>query len=288
MEHIEIDVLDVVRKNINSLLGLAHQKQVTLQTTLPAHVMIYGDRQMLGQVFGNLIGNSLKFTPPGGNISVELIEEQSNQWIIGVRDTGIGIPEKDLHKLFKVEEKYSRKGLHGEKGTGLGLPVVHEIVQKHHGNIEVQTKSGSGTLFLVTLPKSRPAIGDNILVVDDEYGIRVLHSRYIKRVLPDANVVHAANGEEAFQLACEFNPKLIISDNDMPNFDGLELVRNLKADPMTSDIPIFIITGQDSDANKEALKKYGVTTILNKPVTPEQMAEVLKSIETHKTTAIAV
>jgi PAS domain S-box-containing protein len=288
MEHIEIDVVDVVRKNINSLLGLALQKQVKLQTTLPAHVMVHGDRQMLGQVFGNLIGNSLKFTPPGGTISVELIKEQNNQWIIGVRDTGIGIPENDLHKLFKVEEKYTRKGLQGEKGTGLGLPVVHEIVLKHHGNIEVQSKSGTGTLFLIALPKSRPAKGTNILVVDDEYGMRVLHSRYIKRALPDANVVHAADGAEAFQLACEINPKIIISDNDMPDFDGLELVRNLKADPMTSDIPIVIITGQDSDANREALKKYGVTAILNKPVTPEQIAEVLKNIETHKTTAIAV
>lgn len=212
-------------------------------------------------------------------ITVELIEEQSDHWVIGVRDTGIGIPEEDLHKLFKVEEKYTRKGLQGEKGTGLGLPVVHEIIQKHHGSIEVKSRPGAGTLFLVTFPKSRPETGENILVVDDEHGMRVLHTRYIKRVLPEANVLHASDGAEAFQLACEFHPEVIISDNDMPDFDGQELVRNLKTDSVTRDIPIIIITGQDSDTNREALKQYGAAAVLNKPVTPEQLAEVLKNIK---------
>jgi CheY-like chemotaxis protein len=230
-------------------------------------------------VFGNLIGNSLKFTPAGGAITVELIEEQDDQWVIGVRDTGTGIPEEDVHKLFKIEEKYTRKGLQGEKGTGLGLPVVHEIVLKHNGTIEMKSHSGTGTLFLITLPKSRPGTSENILVVDDEHGMRMLHTRYIKRILPDANVLHASDGAEALQLAREFNPKLIISDNDMPDIDGEEMVRKLKSDPMTANIPIIIVTGQDSDANREALKQYGAYAVLTKPITPEQLSEILKNIE---------
>ena len=259
MEQTEIDIQDVVKKSVTSLLGLAHQKQIKLQTTLPANIAVRGDRHMLGQVFGNLIGNSLKFTPAGGTITVELIEEKSDQWIIGVRDTGIGIPEDDLHKLFKIDEKYTRKGLQGEKGTGLGLPVVHEIILKHNGTIEVESHSGNGTLFLITLQKSRSETSENILIVDDESGMRMLHTRYVKRVLPNANVLHASDGVGALQLAREFNPKIIISDNDMPDIDGEELVRNLKADPMTANIPIIIVTGQDSSANREALKLSGAT-----------------------------
>jgi CheY-like chemotaxis protein len=279
LEQTEIDLQDIVKKSVNSLLGLAHQKQVKLQTTLPANIAVRGDRHMLGQVFGNLIGNSLKFTPAGGAITVELIEEQDDQWVIGVRDTGTGIPEEDMHKLFKIEEKYTRKGLQGEKGTGLGLPVVHEIVLKHNGTIEVKSHSGTGTLFLITLPKSRPGTSENILVVDDEHGMRMLHTRYIKRILPDANVLHASDGAEALKLAREFNPKLIISDNDMPDIDGEEMVRTLKSDPMTANIPIIIVTGQDSDANREALKQYGAYAVLTKPITPEQLVEILKNIE---------
>ena len=284
LEQTEIDLQDIVKKNVNSLLGLAHQKQVKLQTTLPTNVAVRGDRHMLGQVFGNLIGNSLKFTPAGGTITIELIEEKSDRWVIGVRDTGIGIPEGDVHKLFKIEEKYTRKGLQGEKGTGLGLPVVHEIISKHNGTIEVQSHSSNGTLFLITLPKSRLKTNENVLVVDDEHGMRMLHTRYIKRVLPDANVLHASDGAGALQLAREFNPKVIISDNDMPDINGEELVRNLKSDPTTANIPIIIITGQDSDANREALKQYGATAVLTKPITPEQIAEILNNIEAGEVT----
>lgn len=283
-EQTEIDLQDIVKKSVNSLLGLAHQKQVKLQTTLPANVAVRGDRHMLGQVFGNLIGNSLKFTPAGGTITVELIEEKSDKWVIGVRDTGIGIPEGDVHKLFKIEEKYTRKGIQGEKGTGLGLPVVHEIVLKHNGTIEVQGNPGTGTLFLVTLPKSRLDKNENVLVVDDENGMRMLHTRYIKRVLPDVNVLHATDGAGALQLAHEFNLKVIISDNDMPDINGEELVRNLKSDPLTANIPIIIITGQDSDANREALKQYGATEVLTKPIAPEQLAEILNNIEAGEVT----
>ncbi|MGD1044561.1 MAG: PAS domain S-box protein [Bacteroidota bacterium] len=284
IDYTEIDVQDVVKKNVNSLLGLAHQKQVKLQTTLPANIAVRGDRHMLGQVFGNLIGNSLKFTPAGGTITIELSEEQNDHWVIGVRDTGIGIPEEDVHKLFKIEEKYTRKGLLGEKGTGLGLPVVHEIVLKHNGTIEVQSHPGTGTIFLITLPKSRPETRENILVVDDEHGMQILHTRYIKRVLPEANVLHASDGARALQLAREFNPKVIISDNDMPDINGEELVRNLKSDPMTANIPIIIITGQDSDSNRETLKQYGADAVLTKPITPEQLAEILNNIEAGEVT----
>jgi PAS domain S-box-containing protein len=287
MEHVELDLQEIVRKDLNSLMGLALQKQVKLQTNLPPKVMVCGDKHMMNQVFGNLLGNSLKFTPPNGTITVELIEEQNNNWVIGVRDTGIGIPEDDVHKLFKIEEKYTRKGLQGEKGTGLGLPVVHEIVQKHHGSISVKSTTGIGTLFLITLPKSKPSTGEIILVVDDEHGIRLLHTRYIKRALPNAHVLHAADGTEALQIAREFHPHMIISDNDMPDLNGLELVRNLKADPATSEIPIVIVTGQDSDSNREALKQFDVIEVLNKPVTPEQIAKVLRSIDIGQTIVAA-
>jgi len=78
---------------------------------------------------------------------------------------------------------------------------------------------------------------------------------------------------------------VIVSDNDMPGLDGQELVRNLKADPLTCDIPVVIVTGHDSDANRDALKHFGATVVLNKPVTPELLAEVLKNIETGSTIA---
>lgn len=287
METQELDLQEIVRKSMNSLAGLAMQKQVKLQLNLPASMMVNGDRHLLSQVFGNLLGNSLKFTPADGTVTVELIEEQLNQWIIGVRDTGIGIPEKDIHKLFKIEEKYTRKGLQGEKGTGLGLPVVYEIIQKHHGNISASSTGNTGTLFTITFPKSKPETGENILVVDDEHGIRLLHTRFIKRALPNVNVLHAVDGAEAIQIANKYHPLMIISDNDMPDLSGLELVCSLKANPATKNIPIVIITGQDSNSNREALLQSGAASVLHKPVASEEIADLLRSFDVKHTTEAA-
>lgn len=287
MERIDVNLTDLVNKNIRTFAGLAHQKQVELKSKMPEYLVVRGDSQMLNQVFSNLLGNSLKFTPAGGTVSIEMIEEHDNEWIIGVSDTGIGIPEEDVHKLFKVEEKYTRKGLQGEKGTGLGLPVVHEIIQKHCGSIEVKSNVGVGTLFLITLPKHQTNTDHNILIVDDESGVRMLHSRFLKRLMPHANILYASDGREAFQMAHEYHPKVIISDNDMPDSDGGELVRALKSDPMTRDIPIIIVTGHDSDANREALKKQGAAAILSKPVAPERLAETLVKIESGEITIAA-
>ncbi len=287
MERVDVDVTGLVNKTVRTFVGLAHQKQVELKSKLPERVIVKGDSQMLNQVFSNLLGNSLKFTPAGGSVSIEMIEEHEDNWVIGVMDSGIGIPEEDIHRLFKVEEKYTRKGLQGEKGTGLGLPVVHEIIQKHRGSIEVKSSVGVGTLFLITLPKHQTTADHNILIVDDEDGVRILHSRFIKRLIPQANILYASDGREAFQLAHEFHPKVIISDNDMPDADGNELVRSLKSDPTTRDIPVIIITGHDSDANREALKTQGAAAVLSKPVAPERLAETLVRIESGEITIAA-
>jgi PAS domain S-box-containing protein len=275
MEYVDIDLHDLAEKTVRSLLGLARQKEVTLISTLPSNVAIHGDSSLISQVFGNLIGNALKFTPAKGTITIELAEERLNQWVIAMRDTGAGIPEEDLPKLFHVEEKYTRKGLNGEKGTGLGLPIVAEIVEKHHGSIAVQSKVGEGTTFFITLPKSSPNEAKQVLIVDDEHGIRVLHARYIQRAFPNVNILHASDGREAFQLACEHHPRLIISDSDMQGLDGGRLVHDLKSNPETQDIPIIIVTGHDSESNRELLLQNGVSEILIKPVAPENLTEVI-------------
>jgi PAS domain S-box-containing protein len=282
MERAEIDLQDVLQKSVHSLLGIAHQKQITLTANIPALTMVRGDRQMLGQVFANLIGNSLKFTPPNGTITVELSEAANDHWTIGVRDTGVGIPAEDIHKLFKVEEKYTRKGLQGEKGTGLGLPVVHEILLKHQGTIDVQSTRGEGTLFLVTLPRIHPNTGGTILTIDNEQATRVLYSRYIKRVLPEANVLHATDTAEAFHLSRECHPRLVIFDGDSPDINGKEFLRRLKTDPLTQDTPVLMITAHDSNANHELLKRYSAITILHRPLTQDQFSEVLHAIASEK------
>jgi CheY-like chemotaxis protein len=273
-----LDLHEIVRKSVNTLLGLAKQKDLHLLNRVARGTYILGNPQLLIQLFTNLIGNALKFTPSGGGVFVELAKEEVDKWTITVRDTGIGIPEEDFSKLFKIGEKYTREGLNGERGTGLGLSICYEIVQKHKGSITVQSVYGTGTTFYIQFPRISFEAGKLILIVDNEPGVRVLHTKYIQRLCPSHKIVHASDGEEALNLARSLQPSLIISDHDMPNVNGYELLNQLKADLSTKNIPIIFVTGHDSHAVRETLKSLGVSEVIIKPVSQENLEVALSRI----------
>ncbi len=272
------DLSMVVATSVSSHFGSAKKKEITLQSTLPAHLKIRGDEVMLSQVFNNLISNALKFTPAHGLISIDLVESKEDQWIVAVRDTGAGIPKDDFKKLFKIEEKYTRKGLEGEEGTGLGLSVVYEIVKKHSGSITVESEVGIGTTFFIRFPKLIENAEQSMLVVDDDEGVRVLHSRYLKRLYPDSQIIQAADGREALELAKRHRPRFIITDYSMPEMNGFEFLNLLRQEEATKDIPVFVITGKDSTASMEAMRLSGAAAVLTKPVSSTQLQEAIEKV----------
>jgi CheY-like chemotaxis protein len=284
---IRMDIEDIELKHViggamASIAGLARQRSIQLTSDVPKEIFIRGDEQLILQVFTNLLGNAVKFTPEGGTIRILFQGERDRQWVVTMQDSGIGIPATDLPKLFRIEEKYTRKGLRGEKGTGLGLPVVYEIMQKHNGSIRVESEVGRGTTFILEFPNSRPKDGRSILIIDDDEGVRVLHTRYVRKLLPDATVLQATNGRDGYELARAHGPVAILTDYDMPEMDGFELIKQLRKDQALKSVPVIVITGQDSHSCHEALILSGASDVLPKPMTQERLAEALRPhVEMH-------
>jgi PAS domain S-box-containing protein len=272
----ELDLSTVIKSSVATLLGTARQKDILLYSSVPPNVMMRGDAQLLVQVFNNLISNALKFTPAKGVVSIELNNENDATWEIKIRDTGIGIPKADLAKLFKVEEKYTRTGLDGEIGTGLGLPLVYEIVQKHDGSISVESVIGEGTTFILRFPKCVDDATKVVMIVDNDRGVRAMHSRYLHKLLPHAEVLAASDGEEALKLAALKRPDLILTDYAMPGMNGYELLCRLKKEGSLKEVPVVVITGEDSVASREALALSGAAEVLSKPVSMDAFGEVLR------------
>ncbi|NUM45640.1 MAG: GAF domain-containing protein [Anaerolineales bacterium] len=136
----------------------AQKAEITLQTHIAPHLpLFHGDADHMRRVVDNLVGNALKFTPKAGQVSVSLALVDEH-FILQIRDTGIGIPEDELQKIFdrfyQVDGSMSRRF----GGTGLGLSLVHEIVTAHHGMIGVESKVGEGTTFTIKIPVERPAL----------------------------------------------------------------------------------------------------------------------------------
>lgn len=129
----------------------AYAKSITLENRLPQNIPLQGDKNMLRTIFRNLVSNAIKFTEMGGSVVVEG-EIKDESVVVKVKDTGIGMDRDTLEKLFKITEKVKTYGTNEESGTGLGLIIVREFVEKHHGNITVQSLQGKGSEFKVVLP----------------------------------------------------------------------------------------------------------------------------------------
>jgi len=146
-----VSLKDLVDESIALLDGPAANKGIRIESELKAECIVMADRQMILTVLRNLISNAVKFTPFGGRIGIAVNPGQ-DFCEVSVRDSGIGIPKEYIEKLFRIETKHSTRGTADEKGTGLGLILCKEFVERHGGKIWVESEEGRGSTFYFTLP----------------------------------------------------------------------------------------------------------------------------------------
>ncbi len=152
-----LNIGHLCRYTIEVLKPTAHQKQITLTSDLPGEALVLADMNMVETIVRNLVSNAIKFTPAGGNITISMKHAQ-HAVTIAITDTGIGIESDVLPKLFDIDRKYHRAGTAHEKGTGLGLILCKEFVERHGGTIQVKSELNHGSTFSFTLPLSNELI----------------------------------------------------------------------------------------------------------------------------------
>lgn len=145
------ELFELTEQRLAPLLDFAQQKSIEMHNHIEADILVKVDRDMIGMVIHNLITNSIKFTPKGGRIELHA-EPQGDRVQMSVRDTGLGMPDKIKNKLFQLEEKVSTPGTENESGTGLGLHLCKEMLDRHQGRIWVESELGKGSTFFFTLP----------------------------------------------------------------------------------------------------------------------------------------
>jgi signal transduction histidine kinase len=151
----DIDLYESVEDTVDLFTSKAKQKNLTLKNSLTEGTMVYADANMVDTVLRNLISNAIKFTPGGGAIDVSAQLHNERFFEVAVADTGTGIPPDDLAKLFRIDIQYTHVGTAGEKGTGLGLNLCKDLVEKNGGVIGVESTIEKGTIFRFTLPKAK-------------------------------------------------------------------------------------------------------------------------------------
>lgn len=147
-----VELKNIVDENIE-LLGSIQNKKIKMVNAVPVNAIGYADSNTINLVIRNLLTNAIKFTNDGGEITIAA-EAKGNDWVVSVRDNGIGMSEEIQKKLFDKINPYSTRGTANEKGTGLGLILCKEFVEKNGGRIWVESKENSGSTFWFTLPKA--------------------------------------------------------------------------------------------------------------------------------------
>lgn len=240
----------------------------------------------VNKVMSNLVSNALKFTPNGGTISVNLYQ-RGDRLHIDVSDTGHGISSDKLAHIF---EPFYTTGDTGEaKGTGIGLALTQEIISHLDGTITAESQVGKGTTFHIVMPiQNRSAdpvteteIGNSgkpiIVVAEDNADVADLLCTQLE---PFYEVVAARDGVEALKRAGEIIPDLVITDVMMPNMDGMDLARAIRANDLTAHIPIIMVTARVTEQDRIEGLKAGADAYLVKPFnTEELLTRVAKLLE---------
>lgn len=296
-----VDAAAVTRAVVADFGPLAARNGLTLTAEdVPAAAPVRLDRYLYERVLFNLVSNAVKFTPPGGRVTVRLAAA-GGRLRLTVADTGIGIPPADLPNLFQVFRQLEGSSTRRFEGSGLGLSLVKEFAGLLGGTVAVESEPGRGSTFTVECDAPaageaadgpRPAAGlvprfDTPLppapsppdgAADDRPKLLVAEDNpelagYISDLMADAcRVRTAADGEAALAAAREWAPDVVLADVMMPGRDGLDLCRALKADPATARAPVVLLTAL---THRDALIRgweAGADEYLFKPFHPRELS----------------
>jgi PAS domain S-box-containing protein len=282
---------DICKNTLETFNPTAHSKNITIDYSTADHINVFADADMIKTVIRNLVSNAIKFTNKKGSININATQTDSNV-IISVSDNGIGIPSENLAKLFDISEVLTTKGTAGETGTGLGLLLCKEFVEKHGGKIWVESEVGKGSKFRFTLPFNSEHdelnvvknvvsgdVDDNkvknlkILINDDDEASRKFLGILVKMLAKE--ILYAQNGFEGV-MKCKDNPDidLILMDIKMPEMDGFEATRQIRQ--FNKDVIIIAQTAFTGSGEKEKAEEAGCNDFLTKPINKTLLKELIK------------
>lgn len=147
----KVDINTIIDDILNLHISAAKGKKIVLKKDIQPNILLYADMNMISTIIRNLISNSIKFTPAKGEVTIKVFTHKT-ELRFSIIDTGIGIKKEDIHKLFKIDSKFSRTGTASETGTGLGLILCKEFVENHDGKIWVESEFGKGSVFSFSIP----------------------------------------------------------------------------------------------------------------------------------------
>ena len=256
-------------------------------------VWVDGDASRLSQVIINLLNNAAKYTAEGGQVRLSLSSDHAGA-LVSVQDNGVGIPPEMLDEVFDMFTQVNRTLDRSQGGLGIGLSLVRRLTEMHGGEVTADSKGlGHGSTFTVRLPlmdaAQSPAAGDEaaqceptqrprlrILIVDDIADVADVLKMLLD--LEGFETLVAYSGQAALESAREFRPDVVICDIGLPEMDGHEIARRLRADPKVASAKLIALTGWGAEGELRRTRESGFDFHLVKPVDSNALLDLLSQI----------
>jgi signal transduction histidine kinase len=284
----KIEAMRLLQEVLDSMRPLIQAKEINLRTMLPLEAIMCLDRNKMFQVFSNLVNNAIKFTPNGGTIDISM-EEHDHDFIFSVDDSGPGLKDKEINKVF---EKYWTGNSTDCAGTGLGLFICKTIIEAHGGHIFVENLTGGkGARFRFTIPKLAPALEKasfsyydsrkdlrkKIYIVDDDEDLREVISWALSK---EGYAIHSFRSpQEALNCLMKGRdiPNLIIVDFHMDEMKGSEFVLKKSEISLAKSCPVVMISASPKEVEREVSKEL-YHEIITKPIDLEGLIDNVQKI----------
>jgi len=292
LENKLLDMRHVVADAVEQANPLIHMKRHHLALHMPPdNAMVSGDEKRLVQVVANLLNNAAKYTPQGGNI-VLTIDVQAVHVVLDIRDNGIGMAPELVNRVFDLFTQAERTSDRSSGGLGVGLALVKSLVELHGGTVAAASDGiGKGSRFTVVLPRMHEQL-DVASLADDH---RHTAAQFLKILVVDDNVdaaemlsmlleasghqVITENGpRQALERASLVRPDVFLLDIGLPEMDGLELAKRLRAEATTAGAVLIAVTGYGQEADKKKAFAAGFDHYLTKPVDITRLNSMLTEI----------
>ncbi|HEX9450375.1 MAG TPA: ATP-binding protein [Burkholderiales bacterium] len=290
LEHVSVS--GVVEHAVETIRHLMDERRHELTVSLPPQpVWLHADAARLEQIVVNLLANAAKYTERGGHVSLS-VEQERDECILRVRDTGIGIDPELLPRVFDLFTQSDQSLARSRGGLGIGLALVKRLVEMHRGRVEAHSTVGQGSEFVVTLPvavppaeqlpASRPETNKpaarslRVLLADDNADTVESLAMLLKTLGHDVRTAY--DGSSSIEAALDYRPDIMLLDIGLPGLDGYQLATRIREQESLRDTVLVALTGYGDESTRQHSHQAGFNHHLTKPADLNRLKQILATV----------